>query len=76
MKVVSYFLGAGPHAADRIDNGDGTVTISMFNSMIVGHGNTAKDAAAHLADQLREIARLVNGHEGGRHSKPKKRSRA
>jgi hypothetical protein len=66
MKVVSYFLGAGPHAADRVENDDGTATIRMFNGTIAGHGNTAEDAVAHLADQLREIARLVEAREGVR----------
>lgn len=66
MKNTTYFLGAGPYAADRVEHDDGTVTICVFNVTIAGHGNTAKAAAAHLADQLREIARLVEDHEGGR----------
>ena len=74
MKSTRYFMGAGPHAAERIENTDGTVTIRMFDGEIFGHGNTAKDAAIHLADQLREVARLVEGHEGIR-PKPS-RSRA
>jgi hypothetical protein len=63
-RITSYFLGAGPHAADRVENGDGTVTIRMFDGKIAGHGNSAKEAAQHLADQLQEIARLVRGREG------------
>lgn len=63
--ITSYFLGAGPHAAERVENGDGTVTIRMFDGKIAGHGNSAKDAAQHLSDQLREIARLVAAREGG-----------
>lgn len=51
MKSDDYFLGAGPHAATRIE---------------VGHGNTARDAAVHLAAQLRTLARFVEGHEGMR----------
>jgi hypothetical protein len=64
-RITSYFLGAGPHAADRVENGDGTVTIRMFDGKIVGHGNSAKEAAQHLSDQLREIAGLVSAREGG-----------
>lgn len=66
MTIVSYFLGAGPHAATRVEHAAGAVEIKikMFNGKIIGHGRTAKDAAAHLADQLREIARLVEAREG------------
>ena len=64
MKITSYFLGAGPHAAERVAPGDGTVQIRMFDGKIVGYGLTAEDAALHLADQLRAIAQLVEGHEG------------
>jgi hypothetical protein len=79
VKVVDYYLGAGPHVAARIERDDGTVEIRMFDSgiivdhrrptatTVIGHGNTAREAAAHLADQLREIARLVEAHEGDQH---------
>ncbi len=63
---TDYFLGAGPHAASRIKRDDDTVEIRMFNGKIVGHGNSAGEAAVHLAEQLREIARLVEAHEGVR----------
>lgn len=66
MKVTNYILGAGPHTAERVENDDGTVVIRLLVSdgEIVGHGNTAKEAAIHLADQLRQIVWLVEGHEG------------
>lgn len=63
--TVDYFLGAGLHAATRVEyEKAGTVEIRMFDGKIVGHGNTAKEAAAHLAEQLRTLARLVEAHEG------------
>lgn len=69
MKTVDYFLGAGPHAASRIEHPavgttPSTVEIRMFNDKIVGHGNTAKEAATHLAEQLRTLAHLVEAREG------------
>ena len=66
MKTVDYFLGAGPHTATRVEHDDGTVMIRMLVSdgEIVGHGNTAREAAVHLAEQLRTLARFVEGHEG------------
>ena len=64
MKVVDYFLGAGSHVATRIEHDAGTVEIRLFNGTLVGHGNTARDAAVHLADQLRTLAHFVEGHEG------------
>ena len=64
MKSTDYFLGAGPHAATRIEHDAGTVEIRMFNGTVVGHGNTAREAAVHLADQLRTLAHFVEGHEG------------
>lgn len=69
MKTVDYFLGAGPHAASRIEHPavgatPSTVEIRMFNGRVVGHGNTAKEAAKHLAEQLRTIAYYVEAHEG------------
>jgi hypothetical protein len=64
MKAIDYFLGAGPHAATRVEQTDGTVEIHMFNGMIVGYGNTAAEAAVHLGDQLRTLARFVECHEG------------
>lgn len=66
MKVTPYFLGAGPYAAERVDNDDGTFTVRMFNGTIAGHGSTAKEAARRLADQLRTLGFLVEAHEGGR----------
>lgn len=73
MKTVDYFLGAGPHAATRVEHPAGTVEIRMFNGTLVGHGNTPREAAVHLAEQLRTIARLVEGHEGdiARHKEPR-----
>jgi hypothetical protein len=71
VKSVDYFLGAGPHAATRIEHDAGTVEICMFNGTIVGHGNTARDAAVHLADQLRTLAHFVEGHEGIRPKAPR-----
>ena len=66
MKTVDYLLGAGPHAATRVEHDDGTVMIRTLVSdgEIVGHGNTAKEAATHLAEQLRRIAYLVEAREG------------
>lgn len=64
MKSVDYFLGAGPHAATRVERDDGVVEIRMFNGTVVGYGNTVRDAAIHLADQLRTLAYFVEGHEG------------
>lgn len=64
MKIANYFLGAGPHAASRVEHAGGTVEIRMFNGVLVGHGNSAKGAATHLAEQLRAIAILVEQHEG------------
>jgi len=66
MKLTSYILGAGPHTAERVENDDGTVTIRMFDGKIFGHGNTAKEAAQHLSDQLAWLAFLVRAHEGDR----------
>jgi len=64
MTMVDYFLGAGPHAATRVEHDAGTVEIRMFDGKIVGHGNTAGEAAKHLAQQLRTLAYLVEAHEG------------
>ena len=63
-KRVSYELGAGPYTAERIERDDGTVEIRMFNGVLIGHGNTAREAAIHLAEQIRMIAHFVEGHEG------------
>ena len=71
MKSVDYFLGVGPHAASRIEHDAGTVEIRMFNGTLVGHGNTAREAAVHLADQLRTLAHFVEGREGSRLGDPK-----
>jgi hypothetical protein len=77
MKTVNYYLGAGPHMATRVERPDGVFEIRMYDGKIVGYGNTAKESAVHLADQLREIARLVEAHEGQNHrgyrSDPKRR---
>ena len=62
-KIVSYTLGAGPHLATRFEQ-PGHVEIHY--GQVVGHGDTARDAAVHLAEQLRTIARFVEGHEGVR----------
>ena len=64
MTTTGYFLGAGPHAATRVEHTAGTVEIRMFDGKIVGHGNSAAEAAVHLAEQLRTIAHLVEAHEG------------
>jgi len=66
MKTVDYLLGAGPHAATRVEHDDGTVMIRTLVSdgEIVGHGNTAREAAVHLAEQLRALAHFIEGHEG------------
>jgi hypothetical protein len=66
VKTVDYYLGAGPYMATRVDRDDGTVEIRMFNGTVVGHGNTARAAAVHLAEQLRTIAHFVEGYEGVR----------
>jgi hypothetical protein len=65
-RTADYFLGAGPHAATRIEHDVGTVEIRMFNGTVVGYGSTAREAAVHLAEQLRTIAHLVECHEGVR----------
>lgn len=62
--TVDYFLGSGPHTATRVEHASGVFEIRMFDGKIVGHGNTPKEAAVHLAKQLREIARLVEAREG------------
>ena len=64
MKITRYIMGAGPHEATRVEHAAGTVEIRMFDDKIVGHGNSAREAAEHLADQLRRLADLVEGHEG------------
>ena len=50
----------------RRDNGDGTFSIwsSAENRVLFGHGNTRREAAKHLAEQLRDLARLVEAQEG------------
>lgn len=70
QKITSYFLGAGPHAAERVERDDGTVTIRMFDGKIAGHGNTAEQTAEHLGEQLRLIAYLVECREGARRDDP------
>lgn len=64
MKTTNYVLGAGPHAATRVEHPSGVVDVKMFNGAIVGSGNDARSAAGHLADQLRTLADLVERHEG------------
>jgi hypothetical protein len=64
VKTVDYFLGAGPHAASRIEHDGGTVEIRMFDGHVVGHGSTAKKAATNLAAQLRMLASYVEAREG------------
>lgn len=66
MKTTLSAIGAGPDAVIRTDNEDGTFSIELSpgNPPKVGHGNTRRDAAKHLADQLREQARLVEACEG------------
>jgi len=75
QKVTKYELGAGPHVATRIEHSTKyncsehttvTVEIGLFGGAISGHGNSAKEAADHLAEQLRRLAYLVEAHEGKR----------
>lgn len=68
-RVDSYALGAGPHRATRFTRDDGLVELHAFNGSVVGHGNTAREAATHLAEQLRVLAQQVEGHEGERKEK-------
>jgi hypothetical protein len=69
-KITRYTLGPGPHEAARIEHIEhepGVVEIQMFgrdDRHVVGHGNSAREAAAHLAEQLRTIAHFVEAHEG------------
>jgi len=70
MKITRYMLGAGPHEATRVEHAGGAVEIRMFGDKIVGHGDSAAEAAEHLADQLRTIAYLVECHEGARKDDP------
>lgn len=65
-RPVRYVMGEGPHEAERIENDDGTITIRMFDGKIFGHGNSAKEAAQHLSEQLGRLAFLVRAHEGDR----------
>lgn len=70
MKITTYVVGEGPHEAQRVEHAGGTVEIRMFGGAIVGHGNSAAEAAEHLADQLRTLAYLVECHEGARKDDP------
>lgn len=68
MKIAKYTLGAGPHVATRVEQPD-AIEIRMFDgaaSSVSGHGHNARAAAAHLAEQLRTLAYLVEAHEGVR----------
>jgi hypothetical protein len=75
-KITRYTLGPGPHEAARIEHIEhepGVVEIQMFGRddlRVVGHGNNAREAAAHLAEQLRTIAYFVEAHEGIRAEPP------
>lgn len=63
-------VGAGPLSIIRefavVSGGDSiwSFTANPQNPPLVGYGSTPKEAAKHLADQLREYARLVEASEG------------
>lgn len=59
-------IGAGPYVVLREPLKDGTFQIQLDpdNPPMIGHGNTRREAAKHLAEQLREQARLIMKIEG------------
>lgn len=64
-KVTRSTIGVGPHIAIRTENDDGTYQIQLeLAGPAIGHGNTRRDAAKHLAAQLRELATMVSKIEG------------
>jgi hypothetical protein len=73
-KEVRSTLGVGHFVVLRIDHGEdhgsgyrhaiGFDRKGGFHPPPVGHGNTPREAAKDLADQLRELARLIEEVEG------------
>lgn len=59
-------IGAGPYVVIREPLEDGTFQIQLDpdNPPVIGHGNTRREAAKHLADQLRAQAILIEKVEG------------
>ncbi len=65
-KATRSAIGASKDNVVRQNLTDGTFRILMDedNAPLCGYGNTFRDAAIHLADQLREQARLIEASEG------------
>lgn len=59
-------LGVGPDVVvrEKLDDGVHRIRLDEANIPLSGRGNTARDAAKHLAAQLREQARLIEANEG------------
>lgn len=76
MSSIKSQIGASGKSVIRQDLADGTFRIRMDedNVPLCGYGNTRREAARHLADQLREQARLIEAIEGSIEI-PKKRAR-
>ncbi len=61
-------LGAGPHAVRLLEEEcfpnqsrfEMSLTYETDLRELTGHGNTPREAAQHLAAQLREVARLID----------------
>jgi len=66
MSSNKHELGASGNNVIRQSLTDGTFRVRMdeTNCPLCGYGNTRREAARHLADQLREQARLVEAMEG------------
>jgi hypothetical protein len=64
--ITRSTLGAGPDVVvkQKLDDGIHRIRLDEGNTPLSGRGNTARDAAKHLAMQLREQARLVEANEG------------
>jgi hypothetical protein len=80
MATVKSQIGTSGESVIRQDLADGTFRIRMdeTNIPLCGYGNTRREAAKHLAEQLREQARLIEGIEGTstkRQAKPARNAR-
>ena len=66
MATIKSQIGASTARVIRQDLDDGTFRIRMDedNVPLCGYGNTRREAAKHLAEQLREQARLIEAIEG------------
>lgn len=68
MRGAIWQLGASEDAVRVVEEDDGTIemnfTYETRQRPLVGRGSTAVEAAKHLAEQLREQARLVEAVAG------------